>query len=40
LSLRIPSKWLSPDGKTLWAVFSGLKSLDSFNLVKGVLSLR
>ena len=31
---------LSPDGKTLWAVFSGLKSLDSFNLVKGVLSLR
>jgi hypothetical protein len=40
LSLRIPSKWLSSDGKTLWAVFSGLKSFDSFNVVKGVLSVR
>jgi hypothetical protein len=40
LSLRIPSKWLSSDGKTLWAVFSGLKSFDSFNLVEGVLSVR
>ena len=40
LSLRIPSKWISADGKTLWAVFSGLKSFDSFNMVKGVLSVR
>jgi hypothetical protein len=40
LSLRIPSKWLSSDGKTLWAVFSGLKSFDSFNVIKGVLSVR
>jgi hypothetical protein len=40
LSLRIPSKWLSSDGETLWAVFSGLKSFDSFNMVRGVLSLR
>ncbi len=40
LSLRIPSKWLSPDGRTLWAVFSGLKSFDSFNVVRAVLSVR
>jgi len=38
LSLRIPSKWISADGKTVWAVFSGLKSFDSFNLVRGSLS--
>lgn len=37
LSLRLPSKWLSADGKTLWAVFSGLNSFDSFNVVQGVL---
>jgi len=40
LSLRIPSKWIGSDGKTLWAVFSGLKSFDSFNLVRGTLDLR
>jgi hypothetical protein len=40
LSLRMPSKWFSPDGKTFWAVFSGLKSFDSFNLVRGVLEVR
>jgi hypothetical protein len=40
LSLRLPSKWFSPDGKTFWAVFSGLKSFDSFNLVRGVLDVR
>jgi hypothetical protein len=40
LSLRIPSKWISSDGKTLWAVFSGLKTFDSFNLVRGALSVR
>jgi hypothetical protein len=39
LSLRIPSKWIGSDGKTLWAVFSGLKSFDSFNLVRGTLEL-
>jgi Domain of unknown function (DUF4185) len=38
LSLRIPSKWISADGRTLWAVFSGLKSFDSFNVVRAVLS--
>jgi hypothetical protein len=40
LSLRLPSKWLSADGKTLWAVFSGLNSFDSFNVVRGVLRTR
>ncbi|HTF42406.1 MAG TPA: hypothetical protein VK641_00840 [Terriglobales bacterium] len=40
LSLRIPSKWIGADGKTLWAVFSGLKSFDSFNLIRGTLELR
>lgn len=40
LSLRIPSKWISSDGKALWAVFSGLKSFDSFNVVRAVLSVR
>jgi len=39
LSLRIPSKWVGADGKTLWAVFSGLQSFDSFNMVRGVLSV-
>jgi hypothetical protein len=37
LSLRIPSKWISKDGKTVWAVFSGLNSFDSFNLVRATL---
>jgi hypothetical protein len=40
LSLRMPSKWFSADGRSFWAVFSGLKSFDSFNLAKGVLELR
>jgi hypothetical protein len=40
LSLRLPSKWLSADGKTLWAVFSGLNSFDSFNVVRGELRTR
>ena len=39
LGLRLPSKWISADGKTLWAVFSGLKSFDSFNVVRAELSL-
>jgi hypothetical protein len=40
LSLRLPSKWLSLDGRTFWAVFSGLKSFDSFNVVRGALQVR
>jgi hypothetical protein len=34
LGLRFPTKWISPDGKTLWGVFSSLGRYDSFNLVK------
>jgi hypothetical protein len=37
LGLRIPAKWMSPDGKTLWCIYSGLHELDSFNVVKGTL---
>ncbi len=37
LSLRIPSKWISADGSSIWAVFSGPKSFDSFNVVHGTL---
>lgn len=40
LSLRLPSKWLSGDGRTFWAVFSGRNSFDSFNVVRGVLQVR
>jgi len=40
LSLRLPSKWFSDDGTAFWAVFSGLNSYDSFNVVRGVLHLR
>lgn len=39
LSLRIPSKWISADGRSIWAIFSGPKSFDSFNLVHGVLEV-
>jgi hypothetical protein len=40
LSLRLPSKWLSADGRVLWAVFSGPHAFDSFNIVKGTLTVR
>lgn len=46
LGVDFPTKWISSDGTTLWAVFSGgrLKPaddlLDSFNLVKLHLTLR
>ncbi|MGH9326031.1 MAG: DUF4185 domain-containing protein [Terriglobia bacterium] len=46
LGVDFPTKWISLDGKTLWAVFSGgrLKPtddmLDGFNLVKLTLTLR
>jgi hypothetical protein len=40
LSLRLPSKWMSTDGKTAWAVFSGLNAFDSFNVVKAVFNVR
>lgn len=37
---NFPTKWMSPDGKTLWCVFSSTGVLDSFNLVKATLSMR
>ena len=40
LSLRLPSKWLSADGTAVWAVFSGPRAFDSFNVVRGKLTLR
>ena len=47
LGVDFPTKWISRDGKTMWAVFSGgrLKGsrdnvLDSFNLVKLTLNVR
>jgi hypothetical protein len=40
LGLRFPAKWISSDGKTLWAVFSSLGKYDSFNLVKATLTVR
>jgi hypothetical protein len=40
--LSLPTKWISSDGKTLWAVFSGMNNgadneFDSLNLVRGTL---
>jgi hypothetical protein len=46
LGIDFPTKWTSPDGRSLWAVFSagrlggGDDMLDSFNLVKLTLILR
>jgi len=40
LSLRLPSKWFSADGTSVWAVFSGPRSFDSFNVVRGVFRRR
>ncbi|HZO21978.1 MAG TPA: LamG-like jellyroll fold domain-containing protein [Steroidobacteraceae bacterium] len=37
--LSFPSKWMSSDGRTLWAVFSGAGTFDSFNVVKAVLTV-
>lgn len=42
----IPAKWISPDGKTLWCIFSAGRLrpddglLDSFNLVRATLTLK
>jgi len=38
LFISIPTKWISSDGKTLWAIYTG--GLDSFNLIKGTLELK
>jgi hypothetical protein len=34
-----PQKWMSPDGKSLYMVFSGTKLYDSFNVVKATLQV-
>jgi hypothetical protein len=31
---------MSPDGKTLWMVFSGIGIYDSFNVVRATLKLK
>jgi hypothetical protein len=40
--LSLPTKWISSDGRSLWAVFSGVNNgadneFDSFNMVRGIL---
>jgi len=39
LGLVLPTKWISDDGRTLWAIFSGPGQYDSFNLVRATLSV-
>lgn len=38
LYINIPTKWISPDGQTLWVIFTG--GQDRFNLVQATLDLR
>jgi hypothetical protein len=48
LTCSFPSKWVSPDGSTVWCVFSaygpganeGIKAHDKFNLVKARVELK
>jgi hypothetical protein len=45
LTCSFPAKWISPDGLTLWCIFSaygegakrGINAHDKFNLVKATL---
>ena len=39
LNYSIPTKWISPDGKDLWVIFSGAGGHDLYNQVKGTLVL-
>jgi hypothetical protein len=47
LGCEFPSKWMTPDGLTLWAVFSvygdgakqGIKAHDRLNVLKATLKL-
>ena len=39
LGLHLPTKWMSRDGTALWAVFSSMHQLDSFNVVRLKLSV-
>jgi len=34
-----PQKWMSRDGLALWMVFSGTKKYDSFNVIRGKITL-
>jgi hypothetical protein len=34
LGYSFPLKWIEPDGRTLWMVFSSTGELDSFNLIR------
>ena len=36
----MPNKWVGPDGKTRWFVFSGVNELDSFNVVEARFEIR
>ncbi|MBA2564122.1 MAG: DUF4185 domain-containing protein [Gemmatimonadetes bacterium] len=40
LLYSIPTKWIGGDGTTLWMIFSSTGAFDSFNLVRGTLTLR
>ncbi|MBU1197620.1 DUF4185 domain-containing protein [Candidatus Micrarchaeota archaeon] len=35
---NFPSKWISANGETVWLVFSGQGSFDSFNLIQATLT--
>jgi len=37
---NIPTKWISSDGKTIYMVFTGTGTYDSFNIIKGTLKLK
>jgi hypothetical protein len=37
LGLHLPTKWMSADGQTLWAVFSSVGKYDAFHVVKATL---
>jgi len=40
LGLQIPSKWISPDGRSFWAVFSDVGAYDAFNFVQATLAVK
>jgi hypothetical protein len=35
-----PRKWMSPDGRTMYMVFSGTGPYDSLNVVKATLTIK
>ncbi|HEY3785292.1 MAG TPA: hypothetical protein VGL55_08440 [Steroidobacteraceae bacterium] len=39
LGLVLPTKWISEDGRSLWAIFSALGQYDSFNFVRATLTV-